>query len=139
MKKKLLSKIILNDIEISIPIKIFFQKIGAISTEIFSKLVYEPFTYVIKANISQTTFKSFLTYLCEDKELEISIENYFELLQISEEFQFRDMKNLLLAKKAKWKEYESVIEDYHKNREKDKIFFQNVIDEINSKRRTSRK
>lgn len=79
--------IILNDNKISIPRQ--FRKIGTLS----------PFTYVIKSSISQNTLNSFLAYLCEDAELKISIDNYFELMQISDEFQLQDLKNLLLEKK----------------------------------------
>ena len=74
------SIIILNDNKISIPRQ--FRKIGSLSPFIFNKLLNDPFTYVIKSSISQNTLNSFLAYLCEDAELKISIDNYFELMQI---------------------------------------------------------
>lgn len=86
MCENFFSKIVLNGKEISIPRQ--FQKIGSISPIIFNKLVCDPFTYVIKTNISQDTLNLFLKYLCEDTAPKISIDNYFELLQISDEFQF---------------------------------------------------
>ena len=103
------SIIILNDNKISIPRQ--FRKIGSLSPFIFNKLLNDPFTYVIKSSISQNTLNSFLAYLCEDAELKISIDNYFELMQISDEFQLQDLKNLLLEKKRIWEYYERILEN----------------------------
>lgn len=98
-----MASLVLNGQKFDIPFQ--FKKMGDISSDIFNELINSR-SYQVKSSVSPEVFQEFVKYLIDGSDPEVQIDNFYELLQLSNEFHADQLKNLINAKKAQWKEYE---------------------------------
>ncbi|KAK8875598.1 hypothetical protein M9Y10_005767 [Tritrichomonas musculus] len=82
-----------------------FKNLPNVNKEIYSKLLFTPsHTYIVKSNVDDSIFQSFINYWVDEKEPKIQLENYYQYYLLSQEFNL--MENLLELSKENWNTYE---------------------------------
>ena len=70
------------------------------SREIYNFLIFNNnHSYQVKSNVSDQVFRSFVSYLINDEEPDITLENFNQYLELSQEFK---LLNSLLADKKEF-------------------------------------
>lgn len=71
--------------EFNIPSK--FKGLFYVKEDIYFQLLYHPsHTYLVQSNVDELVFSSFLNYWVEEKDPQITFENYYQFYQIGQEF-----------------------------------------------------
>lgn len=89
-----------------------FKMYGQISSSISQDLIFkEDHKYVVQSKVSNEVFQQFLQYLIDKTEPEIQFDTIYELKQLSDEFEIKELKELIEKKKQKWLEMEKFFEE----------------------------
>ncbi|KAK8840195.1 hypothetical protein M9Y10_031139 [Tritrichomonas musculus] len=103
------SYLVLNSKEFELPYH--FKMIEDISCDISESLQNDDHKYVIKSQVSEDILQLFIRYLVEGEEPEIHFDTIYELSQLSHEFQIDELNSMISAKRKKWREVETYIEN----------------------------
>lgn len=84
-----------------------FKGLFEIKTSIYYQLLVDPnHKYFVESNISEQNFQSFIDFLVNDKEPNITTYNYYDFLQLSQEFQYTKLEELIQSIKKNWNKFE---------------------------------
>lgn len=90
-----------------IEVEKIFSNIGQIRNNAIKDSLIKQSQYEIQSKISSEVFHSFVDYLSKNILPEIHFDNYYEYVQLNQEFQIVQIQNLLDTVKQKWRQLEN--------------------------------
>lgn len=117
--------LILNSKKHTVPSIHIFKYIQKLPTSVSNALVFNDHQYISKAKVSESVSQSFIDYLINDKKPDISIDNYQEYLEISQEFNLLD--DFIKEKEKEWGEDLQYFNGLHQSSNQDKSFCETKI------------
>lgn len=78
-------ELILNGNSYTIPAR--FDRLTKVSNKVYSKLIFNvPHQYIVESNVSEKVLKSYLEYCVHEEKPNITIGNFYEYYNLSQEF-----------------------------------------------------
>lgn len=106
MKKKISFILFLKSKQFEVPFQ--FKNLSDVNPDIFEQIISDPkHKYYVKSDVSESIFESFINFWVQETKPEVNIENYYQYLQLSQEFCL--MQEFLSSTKSNWSEYEQNI------------------------------